>query len=88
MILSRDLDLGKTFGVQFGPDADVGMTVVVAGNMGSIKMWDLSTSNAVRRAVGMNARSGDGVVEDGKLLRVDEGSDDDDEEEGQMNWEP
>ena len=51
MVLSRDLDLGKIFSVQFGPDEDVAMRVAVAGSSAGVKVWDLSTSSAARRAL-------------------------------------
>jgi periodic tryptophan protein 1 len=85
MILSRDLDLGKIFSTQFAPDADVAMRVAVAGSTGSIKVWDLSTSNAARKAFGIASRSNE-RVEEGKVVGVVEDKDDEEEDE-QEEWE-
>jgi periodic tryptophan protein 1 len=83
LVLSRDLDLGKIFSTQFGPDKDVAMRVAVAGSAGSIKVWDLSTSNAARKAFGVSGRVKE-AVEEGKVVGVNEDKDDeeDDEEDG------
>ena len=80
LVLSRDLDLGKIFSTQFGPDPEVAMRVAVAGSAGSIKVWDLSTSNAARKAFGVSGRAKE-TVEEGKIVGVTEVEDGDDEEE-------
>jgi periodic tryptophan protein 1 len=85
MVLSRDLDLGKIFSVQFGPNEDVAMKVAVAGSAASVKVWDLTTSSAARRAFGVSGRAKESV-EEGKIVGVteveDEEDDDEDDEEG------
>lgn len=83
MVLSRDLDLGKIFSTQFAPDPEVAMRVAVAGSAGSIKVWDLSTSSAARKAFGISGRAKE-VVEEGKVVGVTENDeeDEDDEEDG------
>ena len=88
LVLSRDLDLGKIFSVQFGVDDDVAMRVAVAGSSASVKVWDLTTSLAARRAFGVVGR-GKESVEDGKVVgvtEVEDEKDDDEEEEGDV-WE-
>jgi periodic tryptophan protein 1 len=83
MVLSRDLDLGKIFATQFGPDEDVAMRVAVAGSSAGVKVWDLSTSSAARRAFGVvGGRRGEGGEEEGKVVGVTEVEDEEDEEEG------
>lgn len=89
LVLSRDLDLGKIFSTQFGPDPEVSMRVAVAGSAGSIKVWDLSTSNAARKAFGVSGRAKE-TVEEGKVVGVTEVEDDEaDEDEGddEQDWE-
>src|ERR1700694_5397309 len=78
MVLSRDLDLGKIFSTQFGPDTDVAMRVAVAGSAGSVKIWDRSTSSAARKAFGVSGRAKE-ALEEGKIVGVPE--DDEEEEE-------
>lgn len=83
MVLSRDLDLGKIFCTEFGPDEDVAMRVAVAGSAAGVKVWDLSTSSAARRAFGVSGR-GKEAVEEGKVVGVTEVEDEeDDDEEGE-----
>jgi len=82
MVLSRDLDLGKVFSTRFGPDSEVAMRVAVAGSTGSVKVWDLSTSTAARKAFGVSGRAKD-VVEDGKVVGVLDEGDEEEEEEGE-----
>jgi periodic tryptophan protein 1 len=88
MVLSRDLDLGKIFTVQFGPDPEVSMRVAVAGSMGSIKVWDLSTSSVARKAFGVRGRSKE-TVEEGNVVGISEDKEeesDGDEDQGE-GWE-
>jgi periodic tryptophan protein 1 len=88
MVLSRDLDLGKIFTTQFGPDPEVAMRVAVAGSAGSIKVWDLSTSNAARKAFGVSGRAKE-TVEEGKVVGVSEEKEGESEGEGEQgdDWE-
>ena len=66
------------------------MRVAVAGSAGSIKVWDLSTSSAARKAFGISGRAKE-VVEEGKVVGVtenDEEDEDDEEGEGENGgWE-
>jgi periodic tryptophan protein 1 len=80
MVLSRDLDLGKIFTTQFGPDPEVSMRVAVAGSTGSIKVWDLSTSSAARKAFGVSGRSKE-AVEEGKVVGISEEKEEESEED-------
>jgi periodic tryptophan protein 1 len=91
MVLSRDLDLGKIFNAQFGPDPEVAMRVAVAGSAGGVKIWDLSTSNAARKAFGVGSQPRESV-EEGKvvgLTEVDDEDDDEGDDEGkdEASWE-
>jgi periodic tryptophan protein 1 len=87
LVLSKDLDLGKIFSTRFGPDKEVAMKVAVAGSAGSIKVWDLSSSNAARRAFGVAGRV-DEVVE-GKVVGIteDKEEEEDEGEDGGDGWE-
>ena len=82
MVLSRDMDLGKIFSVQFGPDEDVAMRVAVAGSSAGVKVWDLSTSSDARRAFGVTGK-GKEVEEEGKVVGVTEVEDEEEEKEGE-----
>jgi periodic tryptophan protein 1 len=87
LVLSRDLDLGKIFSTQFGPDPSVGMKVAVAGSAGSVKIWDLSTSSAARKAFGVSGKAKE-VAEEGKVVGIIENSEDDhdEDEENEDGW--
>lgn len=50
MVVSRNLDIGKVFATQFGPDPDVAFRLGVAGSQGTMHVWDTSTNAAVRHA--------------------------------------
>ncbi len=90
LVLSRDLDLGKIFSTRFGPDKDVAMKVAVAGSAGSIKVWDLSSSNAARKAFGVAGPVSE-AVEEGRVVGIteDKEEEDDDGEDGEdgEGWE-
>lgn len=87
MVISRDLDLGKIFNVQFGPDRDVATRVAVAGSTGSVKVWDLSTSSVARKAFGISTRAKE-ANEEGKIVGVvDDKADDDSDGGGEQQWE-
>ena len=87
MIISRDLDLGKIFNVQFGPDRDVAMRVAVAGSTGSVKVWDLSASNVARKAFGVSTRAKE-ANEEGKVVGVaDDKADDNSDGGAEQQWE-
>jgi hypothetical protein len=67
------------------------MRVAVAGSTGSVKVWDLSTSSAARKAFGVSGLAAE-EREDGKVIGVVEDSDEDDdenenEEENEDGWE-
>ncbi len=50
IVVSRDLDAGKVFSVNFGPDDEVAFRLAVAGSKGHLQVWDTSTNRAVREA--------------------------------------
>lgn len=50
MVVSRDLDVGKVFSANFGPDDEVAFRLAVAGSKGAVQVWDTSTNRAVREA--------------------------------------
>jgi len=88
LVLSRDLDVGRIFSTHFAPDKDVGMRVAVGGSTGNVKIWDLSTSSAARKAFGLSGRA-EGAAEEGKVVGLSEVPDEEDEdgEDGQGDGE-
>ena len=50
MVVSRDLDVGKVFSVNFAPDNEVAFRLAAAGSKGALQVWDTSTNRAVREA--------------------------------------
>jgi periodic tryptophan protein 1 len=49
MVISRNLEVGRIFSVQFAPDAEVAFRLSVAGSKGQTQVWDISTNPSVRR---------------------------------------
>lgn len=94
MVVSRDLDVGRVFSTTFGPDAEVGFRLAVAGSKGNLQIWDTSTNAAIRRAfAGRVAMPAEGEVGGGVEERLvglalddeedsDEGEGDGEEDEG------
>lgn len=78
MILSRDLDIGKVFSVQFGPDDEVSGHIIASGSSGGVKVWDTLTNRTVREVVNGRLSS---RQQQKKLEERIVGVDDDDEEE-------
>ncbi|KAK8144669.1 hypothetical protein G3M48_005487 [Beauveria asiatica] len=83
MVVSRNLDVGKVFATTFGPDAEVGFRLAVAGSSGSMHVWDTSTNAAVRKAFAGRVPEQTGDVED-RLVGVedDDSSSSEEEDEG------
>ncbi|EXJ84804.1 hypothetical protein A1O3_05476 [Capronia epimyces CBS 606.96] len=48
MVVSRNLDVGRVFAVQFAPDPEVAFRLSVAGSKGQLQVWDISTNPSVR----------------------------------------
>ena len=101
MVVSRDLDVGRVFSTTFGPDAEVGFRLAVAGSKGNLQIWDTSTNKAVREAFATRIATGNVGAEKAfkngetsemterltSLAVDDEDSDDDNYEEGWENEE-
>lgn len=90
LVVSRDLDVGRVFSIEFGPDKEVGFRLAVAGSKGIVQVWDTSTNAAVRRAfTGRLPEKGEGGKE--RLVGVQDDSDDgegsDEEDERQEDGE-
>ncbi|PNS20895.1 hypothetical protein CAC42_2826 [Sphaceloma murrayae] len=96
MVVSRDVGVGKVFGVSFAPDDEVGFRLAVAGSKGALQVWDTSTNRGVREAFATRVREGFEFQErkgGDRMVKVndEEDSEDDDEEdgdgEGKDGWE-
>lgn len=84
MVVSRNLEVGRVFSVQFAPDADVAFRLSAAGSKGRLQVWDISTNPSVRSVFGGRVKL---PASDGKerLIGVNAGGDNDesdDEEDG------
>ncbi|KAI9094615.1 WD40-repeat-containing domain protein [Phlyctochytrium arcticum] len=85
-LVSRDLNLGKVFAVNFSPDSPY--SVATAGSNGKVLVWNLESNAGVRRAFGPAQFNGAPEAES-KITRKEvtevesdgEGEHDDDEEE-------
>jgi periodic tryptophan protein 1 len=89
MVVSRNLEVGRVFAAQFGPDAEVAFRLSVAGSKGVLQVWDTSTNAAVRHAFAGKANLPQGKVKKERLIKVnDDNSEDDDEEEGGVETAP
>ncbi|CAN8099813.1 unnamed protein product [Discula destructiva] len=80
LVVSRDLDVGKVFSTQFGPDPEVAFRLAVAGSKGTMHIWDTSTNVSVRQAFA--GKVPEPKTKEERLVAVaDDESDSDDEEE-------
>ncbi|KAF2154759.1 WD40 repeat-like protein [Myriangium duriaei CBS 260.36] len=84
MVVSRDLDVGRVFGVSFAPDPEVGFRLAVAGSKGNLQVWDTSTNRAVREAFATRVAGGIAERKGGeRMVKVAEDSEDEDDDEGE-----
>lgn len=90
MILSRDLDIGKVFSVNFGPDKEVFGHITAAGSEGELKVWDTMSNRTVRQV--MSPRLKNFKLKNNKeekIAAVDasgsESEDDEDDEDDKYN---
>ncbi|MCJ1420306.1 hypothetical protein MMC32_006663 [Xylographa parallela] len=81
MVISRNLGVGKVFSTTFGPDAEVGFRLAVAGSKGAVQVWDTSTNAAIRRAFATRVAPVDGEVKE-RIVGMDEDSSDSEDEGG------
>ncbi|MCJ1437381.1 hypothetical protein MMC27_006768 [Xylographa pallens] len=81
MVISRNLGVGKVFSTTFGPDAEVGFRLAVAGSKGAVQVWDTSTNAAVRKAFATRVAPADGEVKE-RIVGMDEDSSDSEDEGG------
>ena len=89
MVVSRNLEVGRVFAAQFGPDAEVAFRLSVAGSKGVLQVWDTSTNAAVRHAFAEKANLPQGEIKKERLIKVNDDSDEDeDEEDGGVDTTP
>lgn len=85
VVVSRNLEIGRVFAVQFAPDTEVAFRLSVAGSKGQVQVWDTSTNAAVRNMFAGRVKLPEGDIKE-RLIGVnkddEESEDDDDEEEG------
>lgn len=95
LIVSRELDVGRLFSVDFAPDEEVAYRLAVAGSKGLLKIWDTSTNSAIQGAFGGVRRTGktgagDAIVgamdnrnTGDRVIGLGEGASDDESEESE-----
>lgn len=89
MVVSRNLEVGRVFAAQFGPDAEVAFRLSVAGSEGALQVWDTSTNAAVRHAFADKASLPQGEMTKERLIKVnDDNSEDDEDEDGGVETAP
>jgi periodic tryptophan protein 1 len=89
MVVSRNLEVGRVFAAQFGPDAEVAFRLSVAGSRGVLQVWDTSTNAAVRHAFAGRASLPQGEIKKERLIKVnDDNSEDDDDDDGGVETAP
>lgn len=81
LVASRNLGVGKVFSTTFAPDVEVSFRLAVAGEEGSVQIWDTSTNPAARRTFATRMAPAEGEVKE-RLITVGEDSSDDEEEGG------
>ena len=81
LVASRNLGVGKVFSTTFAPDVEVSFRLAVAGEEGSVQIWDTSTNPAARRTFATRMAPTEGEVKE-RLITVGEDSSDDEEEGG------
>ena len=86
MVVSRNLGVGKVFSTTFGPDAEVGFRLAVAGSKGTMQVWDTSTNAAVRSAFAGRVAPVEGEVKE-RLVGVNDDSTDSEDEPEDVNGE-
>ncbi|KIV86800.1 hypothetical protein PV11_02388 [Exophiala sideris] len=93
MVVSRNLDVGRIFSVQFAPDSEVAFRLSVAGSRGQLQVWDISTNPNVRKAFAGKVKLPETSGKERVVAINDNGDDTDDEDEdggaetGQDGWE-
>ncbi|KIX04305.1 uncharacterized protein Z518_05172 [Rhinocladiella mackenziei CBS 650.93] len=82
MVVSRNLEVGRIFSVQFAPDPEVAFRLSVAGSRGQMQVWDISTNPSIRKVFAGRVKLPES---DGKerLVGVNESSDEESDEEDQ-----
>ncbi|RMZ91737.1 hypothetical protein DV736_g1010, partial [Chaetothyriales sp. CBS 134916] len=94
MVVARNLDVGRIFAANFGPDPDVAFRLSVAGSRGQVQVWDTSTNAAVRSVFAGRVKMAEGGVKErlvGATGQSDseqsDQSDEDDHAQGDDGWE-
>lgn len=91
MVVSRNLEVGRIFSVQFAPDPEVAFRLSVAGSKGQLQVWDISTNPSVRKAFAEKVKLPESDGRE-RLVGVNESSDESDDDDqgetgGQEGWE-
>jgi periodic tryptophan protein 1 len=83
MVVSRNLEVGRVFAAQFGPDTEVAFRLSVAGSKGVLQVWDTSTNAAVRNAfAGKVSLPQQGEIKKERLIKVNDDSIEEDDDDG------
>ena len=82
MVVSRNLEVGRVFAAQFGPDTEVAFRLSVAGSKGVLQVWDTSTNAAVRNAFAGKVSQPRSEIKTERLIKVNDDISEDDEDDG------
>lgn len=84
LVVTRNLEVGRIFSAQFGPDPEVAFRLSVAGSKGQLQVWDISTNPAVRATFAnrVNLPETNGKE---RLIGVDQDSEDEDDDDEDDN---
>ncbi|EXJ94462.1 hypothetical protein A1O1_02858 [Capronia coronata CBS 617.96] len=82
MVVSRNLDVGRVFAVQFAPDPEVAFRLSVAGSKGRLQVWDISTNPSVRNVFAGKVKLPETNGKERFVAINDHGDDESDDEEG------
>ncbi|KAJ4522928.1 rRNA-processing protein [Exophiala dermatitidis] len=81
MVVSRNLDVGRVFSVQFAPDPEVAFRLAVAGSKGQLQVWDISTNPSVRNVFAGKVKLPESTGKERLVGIKDDGDDESDDDE-------
>lgn len=81
MVVSRNLEVGRVFAVQFAPDPEVAFRLSAAGSKGQLQVWDISTNPSVRNVFAGKVKLPETNGKERLVAVNDHGDDESDDEE-------
>ncbi len=93
MMLSRDLDVGNVFSVNFAPDKEIAGFITCGGSKSSLKIWDTFTNKTVKSSFGkqikeISVKDYENIKNDNIIGISSDTEDEDEDEDGEeRGWE-